>query len=600
MNRSIQRFRLYFRWNHAFLTSGLVLTTVLAVLGFASSAYAQTPPTVNGLFYGDGDNTRYAEYASSEEGSKLYTYFDAANKRLYVAAVISHSVNDMVCAENQESGAGGIGKNQYVLSAGWTQGAGRNCKKPGDSEYLGFTFSCGGSSYVWNQGQACPANTTAPQSGWVSDESCSTSTGTWPPSADIESSSSYVNNMNAYQAEYPLPHSSAVPWELYTPSTDYAEWRSPSIASAPYDVTQVPGYPTFTTYEQLLTGEPSDKGWEWSMVYEWSLDVSDCTDSAISFSPSVAHHSPPKSGDQNEEWPDAPTDPLSDWGDLPDTYGTTATNNGPRHTLTADGAYLGSELDPEPNGQPDANADGDNNSAADDEEGVVFLQKFVSGSTADIQVTVTDNDGTAYLSAWIDFDGDGVLDQLTLADGFNTPVSDLELTSGVHTLTVNVPNVALATSLAARFRLTDETNQGGILSTGAAENGEVEDYIIDNTTLSITISYFLAERDGDTVNFVWQTATETGVAGFNLFAETNGDLVQLNDELIPSPVIDSVTPTDYSYEAVTSATTFYIEEVSIAGSTDRLGPFTLGMPAGAHVDVDVAPIPFIWLPMISN
>ena len=65
-------------------------------------------------------------------------------------------------------------------------------------------------------------------------------------------------------------------------------------ASALYDVTQVPGYPTFTTYEQLLTGEPSDKGWEWSMVYEWLLDVSDCTDSAISFSPSVAHHSPPK------------------------------------------------------------------------------------------------------------------------------------------------------------------------------------------------------------------------------------------------------------------------------------------------------------------
>ena len=121
-----------------------------------------------------------------------------------------------------------------------------------------------------------------------------------------------------------------------------------------------------------------------------------------------------------------------------------------------------------------------------------------------------------------------------------------------------------------------------------------------DSSLAVTISYFLAELDGDTVNFVWQTATETGNAGFNLFAETDGGLVELNDELIPSTVIDSVTPTDYSYEAVTSATTFYIEEVSIAGSTNREGPFTLGVPAGAYVEIDADPAPFTWLPMISN
>ena len=54
--------------------------------------------------------------------------------------------------------------------------------------------------------------------------------------------------------------------------------------------------------------------------------------------------------------------------------------------------------------------------------------------------------------------------------------------------------------------------------------------------LAVTLSGFLAERSGDIVEFHWQTATETGMAGFNLYAESAGEHLRPNTELIPSEV----------------------------------------------------------------
>jgi hypothetical protein len=70
------------------------------------------------------------------------------------------------------------------------------------------------------------------------------------------------------------------------------------------------------------------------------------------------------------------------------------------------------------------------------------------------------------------------------------------------------------------------------------------------------------------------------VAGFNLLAADGDDRVRLNAELILSPVIDSVEPTDYQYNAVTDATQFYLQEVEISGSMTEHGPFELGRASG--------------------
>ena len=194
--------------------------------------------------------------------------------------------------------------------------------------------------------------------------------------------------------------------------------------------------------------------------------------------------------------PNSETDPIAgydfgfvvadfDYGDLPDApYPTLLASNGARHVIVAGSAYLGSVApDTEVDGQPNATATGDDiaGAAPDDEEGVVFLTPLPPGKSANIQVTITDPDGNACLSAFIDFDGNGTLDAVTYTAIDGAPsagtVGDLSLTSGVHTLTISVPtNTAGITP--TRFRLTDACGQGGNSPTGAASSGEVEDYAL--------------------------------------------------------------------------------------------------------------------------
>ena len=121
------------------------------------------------------------------------------------------------------------------------------------------------------------------------------------------------------------------------------------------------------------------------------------------------------------------------------------------------------------------------------------------------------------------------------------------------------------------------------------------------TPLSVTISYMAATRSGTKVNYVWQTATEAGVAGFNILVETEGGLAQLNEELIVSKVIDSVTPTDYRFAAMTDAETFYIDQIGIDGVQSRHGPFTVGQVYGSQSRPDgVGAEVTIWLPLIQR
>ncbi len=133
-----------------------------------------------------------------------------------------------------------------------------------------------------------------------------------------------------------------------------------------------------------------------------------------------------------------------------------------------------------------------------------------------------------------------------------------------------------------------------------------------NAPLAVSLGWFLAERVGDSVDFRWQTATETGTAGFHVLAATgensDSDKVRLNPELIPSPVIDSVEPTNYTFSAVTEATRFYLQEIGIDGSVSEHGPFELGVASGVEIGAesgvesgtDVEMTPVLWLPIVSS
>ncbi|MHC4623034.1 MAG: DUF7901 domain-containing protein, partial [Planctomycetota bacterium] len=100
--------------------------------------------------------------------------------------------------------------------------------------------------------------------------------------------------------------------------------------------------------------------------------------------------------------------PILDYGDAPDpNYPTWFASDGARHVISPPGTisvHLGSSVDPEPDGQPDAAATGDDNDGNDDEDGITFTSALIPGQTATFDANAS-TDG--HLDAWVDFDGNG-------------------------------------------------------------------------------------------------------------------------------------------------------------------------------------------------
>jgi hypothetical protein len=166
------------------------------------------------------------------------------------------------------------------------------------------------------------------------------------------------------------------------------------------------------------------------------------------------------------------TEPTGvDWGDAPDPpYPTLAgASNGASHTIVS-GAYLGQTVDSEGNGQPDPNALGDDLSGVDDEDGVVFLSPLTPGLAAQVQVQAS---APGYLSAWIDFNGDGYW----LSAQGDWVLTSQYIPAGTTVLGIPVPVTATpGIQTFARFRFT--TQAWTASPSGPAPDGEVEDYSV--------------------------------------------------------------------------------------------------------------------------
>jgi len=126
-------------------------------------------------------------------------------------------------------------------------------------------------------------------------------------------------------------------------------------------------------------------------------------------------------------------------------------------------------IDPEPDGQPNPTATGDDNNGNDDEDGVIFTSPLIPSRPATVDV-IASADG--FLDAWVDFYGDGSWgqpeDQIFAAQ----PVL-----AGLNSLTFMVPANAIPNiTTFARFRF---SSNGGLPYFGPAEDGEVEDYMVE-------------------------------------------------------------------------------------------------------------------------
>lgn len=202
--------------------------------------------------------------------------------------------------------------------------------------------------------------------------------------------------------------------------------------------------------------------------------------------------------------------PREDFGDAPSDYPVLLSADGARHKVGA--LFLGGGVDIEADGQPSAAADGD----GDDEDGVVVIADAIaaSGTSTTSSFTLVSS-GTGFLDAWIDFSGDGDWE-----DAGEQIATSFSLTAGSNTLSYTVPADAVAGETAARFRL---SSAGALGSTGAADDGEVEDYLV-------TILRGDAAPD----------ATVNSVGGSTTLSVSAGHMVVEDTEVLFSAPLDSI------------------------------------------------------------
>ena len=162
----------------------------------------------------------------------------------------------------------------------------------------------------------------------------------------------------------------------------------------------------------------------------------------------------------------------TDFGDAPDTYGTTLAAGGASHAIVA--AKLGTQRDAEPDAQLPLDGNGDDYHQFDDEDGVA-LETLAALGTGRINVSVTGSSGDARLYGWVDFNGNGQFSDAgeLVADGTGRFA---DLADGNFALRFAVPDTGFTGPSYARFRISTEA---GLSYNGAAADGEVEDYAVD-------------------------------------------------------------------------------------------------------------------------
>ena len=161
---------------------------------------------------------------------------------------------------------------------------------------------------------------------------------------------------------------------------------------------------------------------------------------------------------------DAPT--LYDFGDAPAPYPVQLADEGARHAQPSP-LFLGAAVDAEADGQPSAGANGDDVTGTADEEGVFWTGALVRGETTNIIVTASSG---GLLGLWLDLDHDG-----SWAGPGEQLIADLAVAAGATPIGLTIPLTALPGPTYARLRL---SSTPGLASTGAAANGEVEDYAV--------------------------------------------------------------------------------------------------------------------------
>jgi hypothetical protein len=298
-----------------------------------------------------------------------------------------------------------------------------------------------------------------------------------------------------------------------------------------------------------------------------------------------------------------------DFGDAPASYGSAShivditkdasASPGPYYNRFF---WLGSHIDSETNSIASSNAAGDDNSATngvygvnqDDEDGVTF-PVMIPGTTVNIPVLWTFAAGSkptlsqrqyGYLSAWIDWNGDGVFDD---SDGSPEVISHTytwnsddeewvwsykqrrrDTTVTPANLSVSVPeNAVVGRSIFARFRVSTTVK---LTPNQDASDGEVEDYEI--TIQAPAQPATLGDRvwndlDGDGV----QESFEPGISGVRVYVDSNASGTYNAGEPTATTAVDG---------------TYHIADLVVGTYTARVDTATLPVGLAQTYDLNGA------------
>jgi len=163
-----------------------------------------------------------------------------------------------------------------------------------------------------------------------------------------------------------------------------------------------------------------------------------------------------------------------DFGDAPaDRYQTFMGHNGAHHFVDP-AVHLGELIDIDPDGQPDEFATGDDNDGSNDDDGIFVISELKPNEPAEIEVMASTN---GFLNAWIDFDNNGHWGEPQEHIFAGEPID-----AGHNIRGFLVPDYAVEGKAYARFRFSKEMHLPPV---GLAINGEVEDYLIDISPVSV-------------------------------------------------------------------------------------------------------------------
>ena len=175
--------------------------------------------------------------------------------------------------------------------------------------------------------------------------------------------------------------------------------------------------------------------------------------------------------------------PTTDFGDAPDSYGSSINNNGARHDVGDGTLFLGENVLTEPN------AYADDGSGVDDNDGIQFVTGVEAGKTAIVDIT---SSADGFVNAWVDADKDGEFDadeQVIISEAVN---------AGSNIVAYDVPTWSETGSTWARFRLSSEESLSPI---GGVSDGEVEDYKIDIAEQNVTAMHYPSSNTWATLAF---------------------------------------------------------------------------------------------------